>query len=301
MKICFIGHEYHLKTKSSEFFLKEFSELNITKYFVNEKDLDIIQRVESEKYDLVLCWQFDFFAAKFKKLGLNVVAIPMYDGSAGYSNQHWKDLKGVKILNFSWWLHQKCKKFDLESMYVKYFPDPTEYKQVSFESGFKGFLWQRRYNEINWRMIVSDLVLDQVESLHIHYKNDYQIPNVDLPNDLEKNTYNITTSEWFEKKSQLDDILNASNIYFAPRASEGIGMGFLEAMARGMFVIANDLPTHNEYICNWVNGVLYDRANPCFINLDSVDKIGYMARESVFRGHHNWLKSIDSMKSYLFN
>ena len=78
-------------------------------------------------------------------------------------------------------------------------------------------------------------------------------------------------------------------------------MGFLEAMARGMLIIANDLPTHNEYICNWVNGILYDRNNPCYVNLDSADKIGDMARESVFRGHHNWLRSIDSMKSYLFD
>lgn len=300
MRICFIGHKYHLKTKSSEFFLNELSDFIVDKYFVYENDSEIFEKVEAKKYDLVICWQFDFLASKFKKMGLNTIAVPMYDGSAGYSDTHWKKLKGVKILNFSWWLHQKCKKFNLESFHVKYFPDPTIFNQVSFEDGYKGFLWQRRYNEINWRMIVSDLVSKQMDSLHIHYKNDYALPDLDIPNRLEKNMYNIKTSKWLENKSELNDILDASNIYFAPRASEGIGMGFLEAMARGMLIIANDLPTHNEYLCNWVNGILYSQANPTYIDLAEAEKIGKCARATVFRGRHIWNNQIGDMLRFIF-
>ena len=301
MKICFIGHEYHKKTKSSEFFLNEFSEYSVEKYFINESNDGIIDRVAAGQFDLVICWQFDFLAPKLKQLGLNTVAVPMYDGSGSLSDKYWKNFDGIKILNFSWWLHYRCKSLDLNSYYIKYFPNPNDYEQVDFSNGINGFLWQRRYNEVSWRMVISDLILHQMDSFHIHCKNDYGREDLDLPNDLEQNMHTITLSKWFENKSELEEVLNKSNIYFAPRATEGIGMGFLEAMARGMAVIANDLPTHNEYISNWVNGILYNRQNPVYIDLSSAEKIGKMARESVFRGHHRWIENINSMKNFILN
>jgi glycosyltransferase involved in cell wall biosynthesis len=49
---------------------------------------------------------------------------------------------------------------------------------------------------------------------------------------------------------------SAANVFLAPRAAEGIGLTFLEAMARGGAVIAYDAPTMNEYIRNGDNGIL---------------------------------------------
>jgi hypothetical protein len=84
------------------------------------------------------------------------------------------------------------------------------------------------------------------------------------------------------------------NVYIAPRRHEGIGMAFLEAMAMGMCVVAENHPTANEYILSGKNGVLYggDREKiypPRRVELLELARIGGEARETIRRIHGDWL------------
>ena len=51
--------------------------------------------------------------------------------------------------------------------------------------------------------------------------------------------------------------------------AEGIGHAFLEAMAEGMVVVANDAPTHSEYISHGLNGLLFSNRAALDIGLSS--------------------------------
>jgi hypothetical protein len=64
-----------------------------------------------------------------------------------------------------------------------------------------------------------------------------------------------------------------ANVFFAPRAREGIGMAFLEAMARGQCVVANHAPTHSEYITHNVSGVLFDLQNPALLDFSGAPNL----------------------------
>ena len=63
------------------------------------------------------------------------------------------------------------------------------------------------------------------------------------------------------------DLLGSCGLFAAPRRKEGIGLSFLDAMARGAFVLGYDSPTMNEYIRHAETGWLFNedigRADPC--------------------------------------
>ena len=71
-------------------------------------------------------------------------------------------------------------------------------------------------------------------------------------------------------------------------------MAFLEAMAMGMCVVAENQPTANEYILSGKNGVLYggDREKiypPRRVEPAELARMGREARETIRRIHGDWL------------
>lgn len=50
--------------------------------------------------------------------------------------------------------------------------------------------------------------------------------------------------------------LDRFGVYIAPRAKEGIGMAFLEQIARGKCVVSHDDATMNEYIADGQTGII---------------------------------------------
>ena len=73
-------------------------------------------------------------------------------------------------------------------------------------------------------------------------------------------------------------------------------MTFLEAMAMGMCVVAENQSTANEYILSGENGILYggDRTHlfsPSPTSLSELERMGKVARESIGQIHRNWLET----------
>ncbi|MEP7293134.1 MAG: glycosyltransferase, partial [Chloroflexota bacterium] len=69
----------------------------------------------------------------------------------------------------------------------------------------------------------------------------------------------VETVEVTPSREAYWKLIEPANIVIAPRLHEGAGMVFLEQMARGCAVFANDAPTMNEYIEPGVNGFLFRR------------------------------------------
>ena len=263
MKILLIDHIFHKKTHSSNFFttlLQSFAEVEI-RYVDPDQPATIAGLAVQNDVDLVVLWQMDYLAPIFLARGLRTVVVPMYDGSSLMPDLHWLWSRHARYVNFSRRLHDRTRRLGLSSHLMKYFMPPLrENLRAKFDK-LRVLLWQRRPEHGINLALVERLLGKQLHSVHIH----------DAPDDPKLNTkpyctqsvdgYELTISRWFANRQDYYKLMQECNVFVAPRRSEGIGMGLLEAMSRGMLIIAADAATHDEYICNWVNGILFNPDN----------------------------------------
>lgn len=301
MKILFIGHAFHRKTQSSSFFiqlLKEFFEVEVS--YVDPADPATLVSIEvPASVDLVVLWQMDFLAPLFLARGLRTVVVPMYDGSSLMPDLHWVWAARASFVNFSRRLDENIRRLGLRTLRLKYFsPAVTKEKRPAFDS-LRVFLWQRRPEEGINLHLVETLFGNQVTHVHIHDVADN--PDIDTSSYLKPSRadYKLTTSRWLKSKADYARLLTSSNVYIAPRRAEGIGLSFLEAMARGMLVVAADAPTHDEYVANWINGVLFNPNSPSFANFDLAGAIAEAGWQTVVDGYRKWRASLPRLIGFL--
>lgn len=294
-RILYIDHIYHIKTRSSNFFLdiikNSFDVVCV--YQDPEKTLDLTIIANAQNIDGVIIWQLDYLAPIFLAMGIPTTVIPMYDGSANMPALHWLSARGAQFINFSITLHERIRLTGGRSLLVKYFPEPMAQRKPEDFTTLRGFFWQRQPESgINVEM-VDKLIGDELSSLHMHDVSDSGKADTSLTQLIASSRYKITASKWFSSPTDYQNVLQRCNVFFSPRPSEGIGMAFLEAMASGMCVIGHDLPTHNEYIANWINGVLFHKDLDQRANIKKMAaELGSSAWHTVRDGRREWLKSI---------
>ncbi len=287
-KIVYIGHSFHSKTKSTEFLINYLKE-----HFTVEVVLDSswkgdpypdLSFIDDSYLAVIFFQQVPAVNVLNSIKNDNLIFFPMFDSYSNLDPSYWKSLSKLKFVNFSKTLHDKLIKWDLDSMYIQYFPDVNE-----FIPGKENeiFFWQRISN-LNFSVLKK--LLGKVKfNIHIHKAVD---PGHEffMPEKEDIEYYNITFSDWFEKKSDFLELIKSKSIYFAPRLTEGIGQSFLEAMSMGKAVVAPDKPTMNEYITNNYNGYLYDFNNPQKINFRDVKKVQENAYKYMKEGNVTWNK-----------
>lgn len=287
-KIVYIGHSFHSKTKSTEFLINYLKEHFAVEVILDSSwkgdpypDLSFID----DSYLAVIFFQQVPTVDTLNNIkNDNLIFFPMFDSYSNLDPSYWKGLSKLKFVNFSKTLHDKLIKWNLDSMYIQYFPDVNE-----FIPGKENeiFFWQRISN-LNFSVLKK--LLGKIKfKIHIHKAVD---PGHDfyMPENEDVEYYNITFSDWFEKKTDFLELIKSKSIYFAPRLTEGIGQSFLEAMCMGKAVVAPDKPTMNEYITNNYNGYLYDFNNPQKINFNDVKKVQENAYKYMKEGNVSWNK-----------
>ncbi|MGB8277878.1 MAG: glycosyltransferase [Methylovirgula sp.] len=292
MNIAYIGHGYHEKTKSSQFmidFLQQHSrkfDLFADHSIIGGPGVDL-EPIAEGGYDLIVVWQMERVAQWFAdRIPERLVFVPMYDGARHVEPQFWTAFRNSRVLNFSHALHELLQKLDAPSLSVQYFPDPAAFTRVEF-SDLHGFFWQRR-QKIAWPLIKQLSAGTTFASFTLHLALDPDSGDPYVPGSQEMSAFNVTLSRWCEDRAKIDEMLAKSNIYFAPRSYEGIGMSFLEAMARGQCVVAPDAPTMSEYMTHRVSGLLYDENSPRTLDFSKAAEIGAVARRKVERGFMRW-------------
>jgi hypothetical protein len=300
-KILFVDHDFHKKTRSSDFFmdiLKKRFEVELF-YLVADGHLDLGLLRAAENADAVVLWQMDFLAPVFLAQGKPTFVIPMYDGSNGMPELHWLAARGARFFNFSLALHERTRMLGAESLLLRYFPEPVDESDLPRFDDLKGFFWQRRPDHGIDYAYVDKLVGTELDALHVHKVAD--IAGDFTPQVRDDVPYHYTSSDWFASKADYRKQLHKANVFVAPRCAEGIGMALLEAMARGMLVMAHDEPTNNEYVCSWVNGILFNKylpASPVHIRSDAA-RLGRMAWQTVVDGRRQWLSSYDKILDWI--
>ena len=285
-RLVYIGHSYHNKTKSTAFlidYLKKFFDVEVLSdeswQGKPAPDLSFID----ESYLGVIFFQLLPSREIIDKIkNDNIIYFPMYDQSGRLGYDYWKNYRGLKVANFSSTLHKKLKKWNFESMYVQYFLNPQEFKPGKKD---EVFFWQRLTN-INISKIIK-LFGKKDLKIHIHKAID---PNQEFmqPSKRDEDRFKITYSEWFDTREEMLEVVNQKGIYIAPREYEGIGLSFLEAMAKGKAVIAVDNPTMNEYIEHGKTGYLYDLNNPKKIDLSDIEEVQKNTYKYMQDGYRKW-------------
>jgi len=180
----------------------------------------------------------------------------------------------------------------------QYYPDPARYQPVTDFTTLRGLFWYRR------RGISPDLVFRLCHDTDFHRFIVHEALDPDNESQTAwsapANIRHVDRIHWSDDGEAYGRALSESNVFFAPRPCEGIGMSVLEAMASGHCVVACDAPTMNEYIAHGTNGLLYAPARPAAVDFANARAVGARARESVERGYQRWQTSIPKLLEFVF-
>lgn len=219
----------------------------------------------------------------------------MFDQSGGAPKSFWYHLRNVKIISFCKTLGDILTGLGFNVLNVTYFPEPEEIP-INVEPG-TCFFWQRT-NMIDWPKVKRLLEKSDVKKVHIHTAVDPGHRFV-KPSKADEKSYHITYSSWFKTRNEYLKLVDKSQIYIAPRYQEGIGLSFLEAMARGKVIIAANQPTMNEYINNGFNGYLFDPNDNKPIIFDNIDQVKQNSIQTIKVGYEKWIDDQDRIIDFI--
>lgn len=301
-KLLYVGHNYHLKTKSNSFLidiLKEYYDIFYVTYNPYTDQYDGLEDAQGKHFDVALIYQVlvgqDFVRKNFSFSKL--VFVPMYDQivTAPMENP-FSFYRDCKIICFSKTLYNDLGKRGFKAFYLQYFP-PVDETHIDEGNPYSVFFWQRM-ELINLKVVEKLFSKVPIEHFHVHKAMD---PGWKFEEPGESIADKITYSQWFESAEDMKKLMEESAYYIAPRLYEGIGMSFLEAMAMGRCVIAPDAPTASEYIQNGVTGILYNPhdVHPIPINEDVLRNIQKNAKEFIRKGRANWEANKDQIIDFI--
>lgn len=307
-KIALITHSFHKLTKSADLYMEEFfsdkSKFTYDIFFNDEwkgseKKYEFNTKISN--YDAVIVSQI-ISKNVIKNIECeNIIFMPMYDSSKNFNKDKvelWLTIAGVKILTPLKEMENILKISGLNSYNFKFYPKAETYQKPNVNNVF---FWNR-VESIDYKLVLKLLENFNFKQLNIHKSFDPgQKPKQPSPAEIEKN--NITYTSWFETKNEFLNFLNKFGIYIVPRPFEGGGFAsFMDALKKGMIVVAPNHSPFNEYIDNGHNGFLYNYKNPEPIDFSkfNLDKISINAHKSVELGRKNWVESLEGLHNFIF-
>ncbi|MBR0649729.1 glycosyltransferase [Roseomonas terrae] len=302
MRVAFFGLGYHAKTGSSRFLLDLLEQHATVDTFFAEASVPAVRRAapgfDESRYDAIVIWQLHEAFALLSGRHPNVTFAPMYDAMWRGGAFTWKPSFGkAKILCFSWALAAEVARYAAVHRRVQYFPDADAVPPVGDFDTLRGFLWYRR-RDISPEAVFALTAGSHFDSLTIHDGPDpgHEAP---FPAAAPRHIGTLRRTGWSEDGSAFATALAGANVFFAPRPLEGIGMSFLEAMARGLCVVAPDAPTMNEYISHGANGLLYAPGQYRALDFANARDLGARARETMLRGRAAWEAGVPALLDFI--
>ncbi|NNM55440.1 MAG: glycosyltransferase [Spirochaetales bacterium] len=292
MNAVYLANSFHLtKTKSTDFLIELLrSWFNLT--IIPHKE---VWAQLNFKPDVLITFQHLWKPKELEAMGAKTtVIVPMFD-DCPKDKVFWDSYLGFKILSFSSTLGTMLKAWGHDVLSVQYYPE-FEADQVKNLKDYHGFFWPRT-PQLDWSHIRPLLAGVNWKSFHLHVTNKEGAHH--LPDQEEAQRLNLIRTEWFEKPEDYLKAMEKATVYFAPRRAEGIGQAVLEALARGLCVVAPDAPTMNEYITDGVDGILYDPDKPKPLDWSKVSEMGLKARRRAEVGRKAWLETLPRIREFI--
>jgi len=270
MRIGLVDHSFHVTTCSSRFLHNLLRGIGKIEVFWCDRwnggaGVDL-ERLEAERFDCVVFCQQLYEPQELERLARHsrIVLVPMFDQYAGWSQAQWRRYRPWPFISFSLELHRRLVRAGCPSLPVRYFPDipaPTICETVHTGSaGLTGIFWQRE-RRIDWPLVARVIGRLPVAMLYVRSLADPGQRAAPI-SAADRERFGVVDLPWFDHPDDYLALLDKVDFFVAPRKYEGIGMTFLEALARGKTVIAADRPTMNEYISHGDNGFLFSTRFP---------------------------------------
>lgn len=190
-----------------------------------------------------------------------VLWVPMWDQAQGYDDKWWGSLpKNVHIIAFSEIIYKKALRAKLSALHLRYFKSPGELQPAPWNGNRVVYYWNR----------VGMVGPDFLEQFCSRINADELLFKPDIDPRIDANKYydlparlgntKVTVLQPTQDRNDFLDKIRRANIVISPRLAEGVGMVFLESLARGCAVVAHNAPTMNEYIVNKESGLLIEKS-----------------------------------------
>lgn len=264
--ILFVDLEMHKGTGSSQFFtnlLRQRFDVDRC-YVTSRKDPKMPTKEDVRQYDAVAYWQVTPSNIRAKSYGKPSIYLPMYDAET-FNIFNWmqRRISGAKAICFCEKEADFLVRAGFSPLRVKYYP---EIRAVASGNPRKLFFWDRIQKLLHATGHASFITLKclfnpgDLDGMVIRCTK----RRSQLVSEEDKEKYNVTIlpAEKYLSHEEYFAMFSDCGIFSTSRATEGIGMGFLEAMAMGKCVVVNDNATFNEYVRDGVSGILVDYSNP---------------------------------------
>jgi Glycosyl transferases group 1 len=257
--------------------------------------------------------------------GARIVWIPMWDHARIYSQEWWDRLSPrLRVVALSQPVADRARSAGLTTLELRYYLDPTGLPPAQWDRGRVACYWNRTgmlsreaLGRLCQALSLGRLLFRDQLDPRVHPRMAYSLPAM-------LGHTEVIPIRPSSKEGYLE-ITREANIFVAPRTSEGVGLTFLEAMARGCCVIGYDAPTMNEYIRDGENGLLFKsrfsrlqpsavvrlmRRSPHAVNVDQPWKrfagadhaaLGERARADHLVGYERWRERLPAYQRFLLD
>ena len=293
--MVFLSHPHHRYTQNFQWLLdalgKPFSRIHGDQATLSE----FLPSLLHSPPRLLVLFQLEHLAP-WCSLFCPVILFPMLDCTRETPDAFLQSLHRVELVSLSRRLHQRLSSLGLSCRHLQYAPDPDLFPEVSWDRGVRGYFWERTPEH-----------LDRVAAGKIFRRlgvPEFEVRSLEDQKFSEGNSTAVRSAAeraWHDHTTYLK-YLKDFQVYLSPRRFEGMGLTFLEAMAMGMCVVAENQPTAEEYITAGRNGILYrgeDRGIglPLAYSFHEMQHMGQQARQHLRTVHHNWLETRGDLSS----
>lgn len=302
-RLAFVDHSFHQKTKSSDFFVElleqSFEVVRVWDEAWQGGAHATAAQINELHVEAVVMWQAKLPEAEIRQITVPITWVPMFDQSQGLAWGSGESAQvrkqGLKVIAFCQAIAENLANHGVEVLPVRYFIEPSA-TPITELSKPSVFLWQR-----------AEIGFDQVKALFGHWPEVSFVVKVDpdpgtTPCEIsaeDRKKFRVTVMQGFLPRDEYLELVGKCNIYVAPRSAEGIGLSFLEAMAKGMIVAAPDRPTMNEYIQHGRNGWLFSVQRPQSITQCDLSAMSQTTLLEVAEGLRLWKSQATGVSSFI--
>lgn len=296
--LALVDHSFHQQTRSSDFLRAYLHDhFTVTEYWDDSwrgGQTVTVDQLNRGQFSHIIFLQTLPPLQDLGRVQGRMVWVPMYDGVYQYDKTFWLQVTRLPltVICFSRTLYDLIQQYGVDCHYLQYWLNPETVPMQTDFSTKRLFFWQR--TDITWNEVKQLLGEQTLDQCILKLDPDPGHAAV-YPSEQDRKRYHIEVVSGTLSRPAYDRLLERSNIFIAPRRYEGIGLSMLEAMARGMTVIALDHPTMNEYIKNDLNGLLCSEDFRT-VNLEKIQQLGTQARADSMQGWKQW--QLDQTRLY---
>jgi hypothetical protein len=263
-KLLYIGHFFHEKTKSANFFTKILEK----NYLIKKNYFGQYQINKVKKYkNIIFCQNFPSVYELIHLKNSKIVWVPMYDSLSNLDPNVWRICSffpNIKILSFSKKINELCIKNNLSYFYLRFFLKPIKNTNL-LKKKIKILFWYR--GQIKFNDWINYVNLNEIERIYYYQLIDpfYKKENF-TKKEIIKYKLRIIKGSFRSSKKKFIKLVKQCDVFVAPRKKEGIGMSFIEAISRSKYILAFNNSTMKDYIKNKKIGYLINKNNFSKIN-----------------------------------